>query len=69
MLAYSPLSFKKLGEDNFVGQVCGLVEILLGTGRQTQAESIAAQGLAVLDDPRLRSAVADAEARIATRKK
>ena len=54
---------------NFVGQVRALVEILVGTGRAPEAEKIAAQGVAVLDDPRLRSAVSDAKAAIAKRGK
>jgi predicted Ser/Thr protein kinase/uncharacterized membrane protein (DUF485 family) len=53
----------------FVSQVCTLVEILVGTGHNTEAEDISAQAIAVLDDPRLHSAVTDAEARIAKRGK
>jgi hypothetical protein len=62
-------SFKWITPDNFVSQVRALIEILVGTGNKTEAEKISTQAVAVLDDPRLRSAVADAEARIAKRGK
>jgi predicted Ser/Thr protein kinase len=55
--------------DNFVGQVRTMVEILVGSGRKDEAKNITAQAIAVLDDPRLRSAVTDAEARIAKQNK
>jgi hypothetical protein len=60
---------KTPGVDYFVGQVCALVEILVGTGHKSEAENISAQAIAVLDDPRLHFAVTDAEARIAKRGK
>ncbi len=55
--------------DNFVQQVRTLVEILVGTGHKAEAETMAAQAIAVQDDLRLHSAVADAEANIARRGK
>jgi len=61
--------FKTSRVNSFVGQVCTLVEILVGTGNTPKAENISAQAIAVLDDPRLHSAVSDAEARIAKRRK
>jgi tetratricopeptide (TPR) repeat protein len=57
------------GGENFVNLVCTEVEILVGTGQKAEAENISAQAIAVLDDPRLRSSVTDAEARIAKQRK
>jgi hypothetical protein len=51
---------KKSGEDRFVGQTCQLIEILVGTGHQAEAEKLRDQAVAILDDPRLRSAMSDA---------
>jgi hypothetical protein len=55
---------KKSGEDRFVGQTCQLIEILVGTGHQADAEKICDQAVAILDDPRLRSAISDAVEKI-----
>ena len=55
---------KKSSEDGFVGQTCKLIEILIGAGRKAEAEKIRDQAVAVLDDPRLKSAVSDAEERV-----
>ena len=52
---------KKSTEDRFVGQVWQLIEILVATGHQADAEKIRDQAVAILDDPRLKSAVSDAE--------
>ena len=57
---------KKSSDDRFVGQVCRWVEILVGTGRKAEAEKLRDQAFAVLDDPRLQSAVSDAEAKVRT---
>jgi serine/threonine protein kinase len=48
-------------DNNFVQQVRQLVEILVGAGHRAEAEKIAAQAAALLDDPKLKSAVSDAE--------
>jgi serine/threonine protein kinase len=53
---------KKAAADRFVGQICQLIKILVATGHKAEAENIRDQAVAVLDDPRLRSAVSDAEA-------
>jgi hypothetical protein len=53
----------------FDSTVRNIVEILIGTGHKADAEKIAAQAIAVLDDPWLHSAITDAEARIASRAK
>jgi hypothetical protein len=50
----------QLATNNFVGQVCKLVEILVATGHQADAEKIRDEAVAVLDDARLKSAVSDA---------
>ena len=46
----------KLSDDRFVGQTCQLIEILVGTGHQADAEKIRDEAVAVLDDARLKSA-------------
>jgi hypothetical protein len=48
----------------FVGHVCDMVEILVATGNQPEAQKIRDQALADLDDPRLRSSLADAESKL-----
>ena len=48
---------KKSAEDRFVGQTCQLIEILVATDHKADAEGIRDQAVAVLDDPRLKSAV------------
>jgi hypothetical protein len=45
----------------FVKQTRALIEILVAGGRKPEAEKIRAEALTVLDDPRLASAVMDAE--------
>ena len=55
---------KKSSEGRFVGQVCQLIEILVGTGRKADADKIRDQAVAVLDDARLRSAISDAERKV-----
>jgi serine/threonine protein kinase len=58
---FSPPGPPKFADNNFVGQVRQLVEILVGTGHQADAEKIRGEAVTVLDDPRLKSAVSDAE--------
>ena len=55
---------KKSAEDRFVGGTCQLIEVLLATGHKADAERIRDQAVAILDDPRLKSAVKDVETRI-----
>lgn len=50
---------KQSAEQQFVGDVRGLVEILVATGDKADAEDIQKQALAVLYDPRLETAVDD----------
>ena len=57
---FQPPDMGQMATNNFVGQVCKLVEILTGAGRQPVAEKIQGEALTVVDDPRLQSAVSDA---------
>jgi hypothetical protein len=49
----------------FINQSRTLVEILVGIGRKAEAEEIRDQAVAVLDVPELRSALTDAEQKVA----
>jgi len=51
---------RKYVEDSFVNGTRQLLGILVGAGRKAEAEEIQGKAVAVLDDPRLRSAVSDA---------
>jgi hypothetical protein len=55
---------EKSSETWFVGEVGQLIEILVGAGRQSDAEKIRDQALTVLDDERLKSAISDAAERV-----
>jgi hypothetical protein len=55
-----PARVKKSAEDKFVGQTRQLIEILVATNHQPEAEKIRDQAVAILDDARLKSAVTDA---------
>jgi hypothetical protein len=54
----------KFADNNFVGQARQLIEILVATGHQADVEKIQGEATAILDDPRLRSAVSDAEKKL-----
>jgi serine/threonine protein kinase len=60
-------AMKKSAENRFVGRTRQLIEILVGANRKADAEKIRDQAVAVLDDPRLKSAVSDAEEKIQKR--
>ena len=62
--AFHPPDMGQLATNNFVGQVCKLVEILVATGHQADAEKICGQAVTELDDARLKSALKDAEGKI-----
>jgi hypothetical protein len=62
-----PHDMGQMATNNFVGEVCKLIEILVGAGRKTDAEKIHDQAVALLDDARLKSAVSDAEEKIQKR--
>jgi serine/threonine protein kinase len=54
----------KTAQSSFVGQVCQLIEILVGTDNRPKAAVIRDRALKVMDDPRLKSAVENAETRV-----
>ena len=51
-------------DQNFAAQTRQLIEILVATGDKAEAEKIQGEALTVLNDPELKSAVSDAEAKI-----
>jgi ElaB/YqjD/DUF883 family membrane-anchored ribosome-binding protein len=53
--------------NDFVNGTRYIIEILAGTGNKSEAEKIRDQAVAVLDDPRLKSAIGDAEEKIQKR--
>jgi serine/threonine protein kinase/Flp pilus assembly protein TadD/photosystem II stability/assembly factor-like uncharacterized protein len=65
LFAKGPVPFlpelPEFADNHFVDQTRQLIEILVGCGRKTEAEKICGQAIAVLNDPRLQSAVSDAE--------
>lgn len=56
---------EKMFKDRFVNKVRQLVEILVATGGEADAQKIQKESLAILADPRLESAVDDAKAKVA----
>jgi hypothetical protein len=54
----------KFADNNFVGQIRQLIEILVGAGRKPEADKIRDEALMVLNDDRIKSAVTDAEQKI-----
>ena len=54
----------KFADDNFVAQTRQLIEILVATDHNADAEKIRDEAVGILDDPRLKSAVSDAEQKI-----
>jgi tRNA A-37 threonylcarbamoyl transferase component Bud32 len=64
---YRPPEPPQAADRIFVDQCCRLVEALVGAGRKEDAEKIRDQALAILDNPRLKSAVSDAEVRVKER--
>ncbi len=60
----APPDLTRQADQDFIKQVRTLIEILVGTGRETAADNIQTQALAVLDVPELRSAVSDAEKKL-----
>jgi hypothetical protein len=57
-------TMKASAEKSFVGQTRLLIEILIATGHKKDAEEIRDEAIGVRDDARLKSAVADAEAKL-----
>ncbi len=66
--AYSPpdpsAMMKQAAENYFVAQTRQLIEILVGTGHADVAARIRDQAISILADPRLQSAVTDAETKV-----
>ena len=66
--SWSPLDLSEMRirqiKGGFVGGNCKLIEILVATGHKAEAEKIRDEALAVVDDARLKSAIADAGSRI-----
>ena len=54
----------QMATNQFVGQVCKLIEILVAAGHPADAENIHTQALSVVADPRLQSALRDAEKKV-----
>jgi len=63
----APPDMGQMATNNFVGEARKEVEILVATGHKADAEKIRDQAAAVLDDPRLQSAVGDAEEKVQKR--
>jgi hypothetical protein len=61
---YRPPQPPKTADKRFVDQTCQLVEILVGSGHKVDAEKIRDQALALLENERLKSSVADAERKL-----
>jgi hypothetical protein len=63
-----PASLRQDAQRSFVSTTRMLIEILVGVGRQPEAESIQTEALAVLNVPELQSAVTDAAQKVSRRK-
>jgi hypothetical protein len=61
---FRPFDMGQMATNNFVGRVGKLVEVLVGAGDPATAVKIRDEAVAVLDDPRLRSSVSEAEANL-----
>ena len=61
---YRPPQPPKTADKRFVDQTCQLVEILVGSGHKGYAEKIRDQALALLENERLKSSVADVERKL-----
>ena len=55
---------RRNAENNFAGETRRLIEILVATGHKADAEKIRNQAVTILDDPRLQSAVSDADQKL-----
>jgi tRNA A-37 threonylcarbamoyl transferase component Bud32 len=66
LYAHLPMrpAMPKFADKNFVGQARQLIEILVATDHQADAEKIQSEAIAVLDDARLHSAVSDAQEKV-----
>jgi hypothetical protein len=57
-------TIRSASTNSFVCAVVPVLEILVATGRQAEAEKFRAQALATADDPQLRPAISDVEAKV-----
>jgi hypothetical protein len=57
-------ALKQGAEGGFISSTRRLIEILVATGHTSDAKKIREEAVAVLDDPRLKSAVSDAEEKV-----
>ena len=68
LFAKGPVPFlpelPKFADEHFIDQTRQLIEILVGGGRMNEAQKIRDEALAVFNDPRLKSAVSDTEAKL-----
>lgn len=64
LAGFSPPDPTQAFNNHFIQQVRQLVEILVGTGRIAEAEKIQTEAMALLDEPKLRSAVSDASQKV-----
>ncbi|MBI5387681.1 MAG: protein kinase [Verrucomicrobia bacterium] len=53
--------FRKSSDNRFADQTCRLIEILVATGHKAEAQKTRDQAIALSENPRLKSAVSDAE--------
>ncbi len=58
------ITVPKMAEDNFVGEVRNVIEILVATKSNADAEKFRDEALLLVDDARLKSAVSDAEEKL-----
>jgi hypothetical protein len=61
---YASNALKQFAHDSFVGGTRQLIEILVATDHNTDAEKIRDEAVAIIDDAKLHSAISDAEAKI-----
>ncbi|HWQ91564.1 MAG TPA: carboxypeptidase-like regulatory domain-containing protein, partial [Clostridia bacterium] len=57
----------QMADKSFVARTCELIEILVATHQTDAAKHIRDQAIALVDDPKLKSSLEDAKARIATK--
>ena len=71
LFANGPVPFlpelPKFADQHFIDQTRQLIEILVGAGQKAEAEKMQNEAVSVLDDPRLKSSVRDAEQQIQQR--
>ena len=61
-------SMKKFSDDSFIKDTCQLIEVLVGLNRKKEAEEIQKRALKYFDNPKIKTAITDAEAKIKEKK-